>query len=80
MEDFVTKLQGAIVNPLLKLMLAAATLYFLWGVASFMMNREDTTKAGEGKQHMLWGIIGLAVILGAFGIVNVIADVLRALK
>ncbi|HEY4518454.1 MAG TPA: pilin [Candidatus Paceibacterota bacterium] len=80
MEDTISKLTDAIVNPLLKLMLAAAVLYFLWGVASFMMNREDESKANEGKQHMLYGVIGLAVILGAFGIVNVIADILKSLK
>ena len=79
MESFITKLNGAIVNPLLKLMLAAAVLYFLWGVASFMMNREDESKANEGKQHMLYGVIGLAIILGAFGIVNVIANFLDSL-
>ena len=80
MNKFVENLESAIVNPLLKLMLAAAVLYFLWGMASFMMNREDTSKAGEGKTHMLYGIIGVAIILGAFGIVNVIASVLTSLK
>ncbi|HEY4483120.1 MAG TPA: hypothetical protein VI953_03030 [Candidatus Paceibacterota bacterium] len=80
MDGFVKNLNGAIVNPLLKLMLAAAVLYFLWGVASFMMNRDETSKATEGKTHMVYGVIGVAIILGAFGIVNLIANLLSSLK
>ena len=76
----IENLKTVIVNPLLKLLLAAAVIYFLWGVAQFVLNRNEETKAGEGRQHMLYGVIGLAVILGVFGIVNVIVDFLKNFK
>jgi uncharacterized membrane protein len=61
-------LRTGIINPLLGLLLAASVIYFLWGVFQFMTNREDEDK----KKHLLWGTIGLVIVVSAFGIVNLI--------
>ncbi|HEY4504393.1 MAG TPA: hypothetical protein VJI73_01335 [Candidatus Paceibacterota bacterium] len=68
--DAVEVFKTGIVNPLLKLLLVVSVLYFLWGVVQFMTNREDAEK----KKHMLWGTIGLVIVVGAFGIVNLIGS------
>ena len=68
---FLCKVVVAIVNPIILLLTAAAFIYFLWGVAKFIIDlgRGDEA-AGDGKRGMLWGIIGLAIIFGAYGIIN----------
>lgn len=73
--DAIAIFRDNIVSPLIKLILAAAVLYFLWGVFQFMTNREDEEK----KKHMLWGTIGLVIAVGAFGIVNLIRSVVTTL-
>ncbi len=68
--SFITILKTGIIAPLIKLLLAASVIYFLWGVFMFMQNREDEDK----KKHLLWGTIGLAVVVSAAGIVNLIGS------
>ena len=78
--DVFETIRTEIANPILKFILAVAVIYFLYGVAQFIINREDSSKAGEGKQHMLWGLIGLAIIISVFGVVNLISSFLGGLK
>ncbi|HEY4493771.1 MAG TPA: hypothetical protein VJB98_04105 [Candidatus Paceibacterota bacterium] len=73
----VGKIKTEIVNPILKLLIALAVIYFLFGVVKYFIGareRADSQGAAEGKNHMLWGIIGVAITISAFGIVNLIAS------
>ena len=67
---FVQKVVVAIVNPLILLMAAGAFVVFLWGVFEFIRNAGDATKREEGQQAILWGIVGLVIIFGAYGLIN----------
>jgi phosphotransferase system glucose/maltose/N-acetylglucosamine-specific IIC component len=68
--DILTKIKTEIVVPVIGLLFALALLYFLWGVVSYILNVNNATKKQEGQRHILWGIVGLAIMLSAFGIVN----------
>jgi hypothetical protein len=70
-QAFLCKVIVAIVDPLIVLISAAAFAYFLYGVAKFILDRSRGEEADAGKSHMLWGIVGLAIIFGAYGIINV---------
>ena len=72
-EDAITIFRTGIINPALKFLLAASVLYFLFGVVQFMQNREDEEK----KKHLLWGTIGLVIVVSAFGIVNLISSFVK---
>ena len=77
MPAAVGKIRTEIVNPIIKLLIAVAVVYFLFGVVKYFIgsrDRADSQGAEEGKQHMLWGIIGVAITISAFGIVNLIAN------
>ncbi|MDD5318290.1 MAG: hypothetical protein PHF79_00500 [Candidatus Pacebacteria bacterium] len=70
--DFIHKVDQVIVNPLILLMFAVALLVFLWGVFEFVRSSDSDDARATGQRHMLWGIVGLAIMISAFGIVNVI--------
>jgi hypothetical protein len=63
-----------IVRPLIVLLFAIALLYFLWGVTRYIWSLSKGGKDGidNGRKHMIWGIIGLGIMLSVFGIINVI--------
>jgi hypothetical protein len=65
-----------IVNPVISLMLAVAVLYFLWGVFEFVRNAESSEERKKGGIHMLWGAIGLFIMIAAYGILNLIKGTL----
>lgn len=71
LNAFLAKVVTQIVNPIILLLSGAALVLFLWGVYEFIAHAGDETKRKEGHQAMLWGIIGLVIIFGAYGIINI---------
>ncbi|OGG93964.1 hypothetical protein A2609_02370 [Candidatus Kaiserbacteria bacterium RIFOXYD1_FULL_47_14] len=69
--SFVAKVTAQIINPLILLLSAVAFVVFLWGVFEFVANAGDKTKREEGRMAIFWGLIGLVIIFGAYGIINV---------
>lgn len=55
------------------LLTSAAALYFLWGAYQFVLGAEDSGSREEGRKHMLYGIIGLLIIISAYGILKIAA-------
>jgi len=61
-----------IVYPIIGFVFALALIYFLWGVVKFIWNWGNAADREAGQKHMLWGVIGMAIMLSAFGIMNFI--------
>ena len=74
----VNQIKTEIVNPLIGLLFAIALVYFLWGVFQFITKADDGDKAGEGKKHMVWGLIGMFIMFSAFGIMSIIGNFIGA--
>ncbi len=60
-----------IINPAIVLIAGGAFVVFLWGVFSLVKNAADDTRRAEAQRAILWGIIGLVIIFGAYGILNI---------
>ncbi len=67
---FVGRVVVQVINPLILLLAAGAFVLFIWGVFEFIRQAGNQTAREEGKKAILWGIIGLVVIFGAYGIIN----------
>ncbi len=72
----ISKIDKLILNPLIIAMFAVAIAYFLFGVVTFLSNSENEEKRSAGKQHMLWGIIGIFIMVAVFGIMHLILNTL----
>jgi hypothetical protein len=69
--DFVARVNNAIINPILALIFAAALLYFLWGGFIFITSASADKGREEGRQHMLWGVIGMVIMVSVFAILRI---------
>lgn len=72
--SFDTLLKGIVeqvVNPLIVLLTMGAFVVFLWGVFLLVKNSGDDTKRAEAQSAIFWGIIGLVIIFGVYGILNI---------
>ncbi len=69
----ITKIKGTLYQ-ISGLLFVLVTVYFFWGVAEFVRasGSGDTEKIKTGKKHMVWGIIGMVIMAGAWGIVEMI--------
>ena len=72
LDNFIKNVNKLIVNPLILLLFALALVYFLWGVFEFISNQENEEKKTAGKKHMLWGIVGITIMMGVWTILNMI--------
>jgi len=69
-----------IVNPTLLLLSGIALLVFGWGIVEFLIALSQGEKGtNEGKAHMLWGVVGIFIIVTAFGIFNFLASTVASL-
>jgi hypothetical protein len=70
LDTFLAKVVTQIVNPLILLLAAGAFVAFLWGVFEFIKSAGDASARAEGQRAILWGIVGLVIIFGVYGILN----------
>jgi succinate dehydrogenase/fumarate reductase cytochrome b subunit len=71
-DTFINKVDTLIINPLITLLFALAMVYFLYGVFEFIANQENEEKKTSGKNHMLWGLIGITIMMGVWTILGII--------
>ena len=70
LNAFLSRVVAEIINPIILLLSAVAFVSFLWGVFGFIRNAGDETKREEGRSAIKWGLVGLVIIFGAYGIIN----------
>ncbi len=61
-------------NSVIPLIIALAVAMFIWGVVQYVINSDEEAKKEKGKQFMIWGIIGLAVMVGVWGLVHILGS------
>ena len=59
-----------IFNPLYKAAVAASFVYFMYGVVKYLRDLRNPQDKNTGKQHLLWGMVGLFIIFSVGGIIN----------
>ncbi|KKW34464.1 MAG: hypothetical protein UY81_C0074G0009 [Candidatus Giovannonibacteria bacterium GW2011_GWA2_53_7] len=72
MDGLLGKIQDKIVNPVVGLLFALAALYFVYGVYEFLKSDIGDAEKEKGRQHMLWGVIGMAIMVSVFGILSAV--------
>ncbi len=76
-QTIILKINYYILNPLIWLLFAVALVVFLWGVVEFLRERDaNSQKANDGKQHLLWGLVGMFIMVSAFAIMNLIKSII----
>ncbi|MEI7709113.1 MAG: hypothetical protein WCI76_00155 [bacterium] len=61
-------------TAIIPLIFVLAFLMFVWGVVKFTLNSSEEIKKEEGRQFMLWGVVGLTVMVCVWGLVGILAN------
>ncbi len=75
-NEFITNVDNMIINPLILFLFALAIVFFLYGVFEFIMNQANEEKKTTGKSHMIWGIIGITIMMGVWTILGIVVNTL----
>ncbi len=66
------QLVGTVLNSLVPLAIGLAVVIFLFGVIKYVTAGDSEDGRKNGRQLMLWGIIGLFVMVSVWGLVLVL--------
>ncbi|MFA6536349.1 MAG: hypothetical protein WC250_00855 [Candidatus Paceibacterota bacterium] len=65
-----------ILNAIVPVLIAFAVVYFLYGVFSYVFT-DDEEKKEKAKEVMIYGVIGIFVMVSVWGLVNILAGTLN---
>lgn len=72
-RSLLNQISRYIIDPIIILIFGVAMVVFLYGILKFIRSADNPTERDEGKRNMFWGLIGMTIMVSAFGIINLIA-------
>lgn len=73
--QLINNITTQILNPLITLLFAVATLMFTWGVVQYVLgSQRSDQRTTQAKNAILWGIIGMFIMASAWGIVSILCQ------
>ena len=75
LEAIINKITQEILNPLIILLFAVATVVFVWGIIQYVLGSAGNPQQTEtAKRTILWSIIGMFIMASAWGIVRLLCE------
>jgi uncharacterized membrane-anchored protein len=74
-RDFADILVAA-VKGIINILFVSLSVGLAYGVALYFINSDNEQKRAEIKGYLLWGVIGITVVFGLWGIVQILCDTL----
>lgn len=71
--EFVGKVNEIILFPLIALLSGVALLVFIIGCAQYVMGADNSSSREQGVKHIMYGFIGLVVMMSAWAILAVVS-------
>ena len=62
---------GSLLNSVVPVLIALGVVYFVWGVITYVIASDEEAKKA-GRDRIIFGIIGLAVIIAVWGLVAIL--------
>ena len=62
---------GELLNAVVPVLLALGVVYFVYGVVSYVIGDSEEAKK-KGRDTMIFGVIGFTIILGIWGLANIV--------
>jgi len=61
-----------ILNTVIPILMILGTLVFLWGIITYITAAGDEEKLKSARTFIIWGLIGLFVMVSVWGLVQVL--------
>ncbi len=64
---------ATILNTIIPVLIVLGVVYFIWGVVQYVIGGDEEAKTA-GRDKMIYGVIGLVVIVGLWGLVAIVRN------
>lgn len=68
---------GRVISAILGISGSVALLMFVWGGFQWLIAGGNSARIKKGKDTLMWAALGLAVIVGAYALVNTVVTALE---
>jgi len=72
-------IKAQIVNPIILLLFGLALVYFLYGLVEFLWQGDTVKNSKEGRDKIIYGLIGMAIMASVYGFLYVITNTITQL-
>lgn len=79
LADLANPIISYIVYPLIALLFCVAIVVFIYGVLQIVIRGGDEEARTKGKNTMTYGVIGLFIMVAAWGIIYVISNTVKSI-
>ncbi len=82
MQAELNRLVGALVDkviyPITALVVAVGLLVFMYGLLEYLwgLSNDVGDKKEKGRQHMIWGVVGMFVMVAAYAILALVGQIM----
>ncbi len=76
-SQFAVTFSRIIIDPIIALLFGVGLVVFIFGIAEFFFEfnvRGKESSKEAGKQHMLWGLVGMFIMVSALAILQLISN------
>jgi hypothetical protein len=71
-QDLLCYITNIINDAVIPLIFSVAVVMFIWGILQYVIQDSEEAKT-KGKDFMIWGVIGLTVMVSIWGLVAILA-------
>lgn len=75
-SELIGRLVTYIIDPAILVVFATAFFLFVFGIVQFIWKLDEGAQ-NDGKQHMLWGIVGMLIMVSVWGIIALIDNTFK---
>jgi len=73
-DQLLLKINYYIINPIITVLFVVATVWFMVGLIRYFLPQGNEGEREKGKQHMVWGLVGMFLMISVFGIMRLIVN------
>jgi len=69
-NELIDRIGDFIVDPIIFTLFTIAFVVFIWGLVQFVANLSNEEARSTGQKHMVYGLIGMAIMVSVRGIIE----------
>ncbi len=71
---FLQNVDAEILNPIILLLFAVATVYFIYGIVEYLRLEPSDSKKVEARDAIIWGLVGMLIMFSVYGIISFVLN------
>lgn len=72
--ELLKRIETYLIDPAILAIFTAAFLLFVFGLVTYLNNLRSGKGHEDGKRHMLWGLVGMLIMVTVNGIIGIIMN------